>query len=92
MAPLMELRERANAAGIQFVKIELAIAISFLQVARNSPPSRKVSLFRNAERAVHTAVKVFPRLLLDPEERKEIGKIVVQLSEALRQVGATVWR
>jgi hypothetical protein len=83
-----ELMERANSAGIDFVRTEMYTAQTFIQVAEtsNSPESRARN-FSLALKAYRAILHFLPRVIPSSDERIEIGQKLQNLKHQLDEAG-----
>lgn len=83
-----ELRQQTNLSGVQFVFIELELALSFLDIANNiQDPERRQRLFANARKAYSTVQGFIPRLTFSTSEASIVDRKLGEIRGHLEHRG-----
>lgn len=86
---LLASRERINRASIEFLKIDLQTALTFLQIARQTQDElRKKRNCLAARKAYETVVRFIRKTELSPEDMRFIKQRLEQLQSELEALEA----
>jgi len=85
---ILASRERMNRASVEFLKIDLQTAFTFLRVARQTDdPIRKHRNCRAARRAYDTVVKLMGKVRLNKQDRQTVVLGLEHLRSELQEFG-----
>ena len=88
---LLASRERMNRASVDFLKIDLETALTFLKIARQAQDSaRKERNRRAARKAYETVAKLVGKVELNDEDRRILIDGLQQLQKELEALGEQV--
>jgi hypothetical protein len=81
----------ADAVGLQFLRTELTMGLTFARIALEARTESKFERNRaNARKAYDALLHFTPGTSLSAEEAQEIGASTAQLKSALQQLGEDV--
>lgn len=91
MVDILSAIDQLRRTGAEFLKIDLATALTFAEIARTSTePERRERNRRNAARAYRGVSELLRRANLTPDEAEEIAKLTAELKQKLQTLGEPV--
>ncbi len=85
---LLAARERLNRAGVEFLKIDLETALTFVHIARQArDESRRKHACSAARKAYDTISNLLPRVHLSNSDSQVASRRLAQLKAELQSLG-----
>lgn len=88
MADLANTQQQFNRTGTEFLKVDVATALTFAATALNTDdPEKKRRNQRSARKAYDTVLRMTQKVTLTPQDAKELSKSLHLLRANLMRLG-----